>query len=62
MTFTHAYVSMSMCLPCRTELYTGLYPMRSGACWNHSAARPGTVSNGTRDTFPAVSGIVSPTR
>lgn len=44
MTFTHAYVSMSMCLPCRTELYTGLYPMRSGACWNHSAARPGTKS------------------
>jgi len=44
MTFTHAYVSMSMCLPCRTEMYTGLYPMRSGACWNHSAARPGTKS------------------
>ena len=33
-----------MCLPCRTELYTGLYPMRSGACWNHSAARPGVRS------------------
>ena len=44
MIFTHAYVSMSMCLPCRTEMYTGLYPMRSGACWNHSAARPGTKS------------------
>jgi uncharacterized sulfatase len=44
MTFAHAYVSMSMCLPCRTEMYTGLYPMRSGACWNHSAARPGTRS------------------
>jgi uncharacterized sulfatase len=44
MTFAHAYVSMSMCLPCRTEMYTGLYPVRSGACWNHSAARPGTKS------------------
>ena len=44
MMFTHAYVSMSMCLPCRTEMYTGLYPMRSGACWNHSAARAGTKS------------------
>ena len=44
MTFTHAYLTMSMCLPCRTEMYTGLYPMRSGACWNHSAARPGTRS------------------
>ena len=44
MQFTHAYVSMSMCLPCRTEMYTGLYPHRSGASWNHSAARPGTKS------------------
>ncbi len=42
--FDRAYVAMSMCLPCRTELHTGLYPMRSGACWNHSAARPGTRS------------------
>jgi uncharacterized sulfatase len=25
-------------------MYTGLYPMRSGACWNHSAARPGIRS------------------
>ena len=44
MMFTHAYVSISMCQPCRTEMYTGLYPMRNGACWNHSAARPGTKS------------------
>ena len=44
MMFTHAYVSMSMCLPCRTEMFTGLYPMRSGACFNHSAARAGTKS------------------
>ncbi|MHB8898914.1 MAG: sulfatase family protein [Thermoguttaceae bacterium] len=42
--FDRAYVTMSMCLPCRTELHTGLFPMRSGACWNHSAARPGTRS------------------
>jgi len=44
MMFTHAYLTMSMCQPCRTEMYTGLYPMRNGACWNHSAARPGTKS------------------
>jgi len=44
MLFTHAYVSMSMCQPCRTEMYTGRYPMRNGACWNHSAAHPGTKS------------------
>lgn len=42
--FDQAYLSISMCLPCRTELNTGLYPVRSGACWNHSAARPGTKS------------------
>ena len=44
MLFSHAYVCMSMCLPCRTEMYSGLYPMRSGACWNHSAAKPSTKS------------------
>ena len=44
LTFNHAYLSIAMCNPCRTELYTGLYPARSGACWNHSTARPGTKS------------------
>ena len=43
-TFNRAYLSMSMCNPCRTELYTGLYPYRSGSAWNHSSARPGTRS------------------
>lgn len=42
--FSHAYLTMPMCVPCRTELYTGLYPMRNGCCWNHSPARPGTKS------------------
>ncbi len=42
--FRRAYVGMAMCTPCRTELYTGLYPVRSGVCWNHGAARPGTRS------------------
>ena len=42
--FRRAYVGTSMCTPCRTELYTGLYPGRSGVCWNHAAARPGTRS------------------
>jgi uncharacterized sulfatase len=44
MTFSKAYVSMAMCVPCRTELYTGLYPLRSGCCWNHSPARAGIQS------------------
>jgi uncharacterized sulfatase len=42
--FSSAYLALSMCMPCRTELYTGLYPVRNGCCWNHSAARPGTRS------------------
>lgn len=44
LTFNRAYLSMAMCNPCRTELYTGLYPFRNGSSWNHSAARPGTRS------------------
>lgn len=30
---------MSMCIPCRAELYTGMYPVRNGVCWNHTPAR-----------------------
>ena len=44
LTFNRAYLAMAMCNPCRTELYTGLYPFRNGSTWNHSAARPGTRS------------------
>ncbi|MBN1457294.1 MAG: sulfatase [Sedimentisphaerales bacterium] len=43
-TFNRAYVSMSMCQPCRTELYTGLYPMRTQTCWNHCSTLPETKS------------------
>jgi len=42
--FNYAYLAMSMCVPCRQELYSGLYPMRSGATWNHSQSKPGTRS------------------
>ena len=44
MTFNRAFVSMSMCAPCRAELYTGLYPVRNGVCWNYVPARTGTRS------------------
>ena len=44
LTFDRAYLSIAMCNPCRTELYTGLYPFRNGSSWNHSAARNGTLS------------------
>jgi uncharacterized sulfatase len=43
-TFNKAYLAMSICQPCRTELYTGLYPMRSGTCWNHCSTLPETKS------------------
>ena len=44
MTFNKAYVTMSMCVPCRAELYTGMQPARNGVCWNHSIARTGLKS------------------
>jgi N-sulfoglucosamine sulfohydrolase len=42
--FDHAYVGMAMCSPSRSELYTGLYPLRNGCAWNHGVCRPGTKS------------------
>ena len=42
--FTRAYATTSMCVPFRHELYTGLFPMRNGSVWNHSATRPGIKS------------------
>lgn len=40
LTFNRAYLSSSMCQPCRAELYSGLYPMGNGCAWNHSGCRP----------------------
>lgn len=39
MVFNKAFLSMAMCAPCRAELFTGLYPMSNGVCWNHTPAR-----------------------
>ena len=44
LTFNKAYVSMSMSVPCRASLYTGLYPVKNGVCWNHTPARNNTRS------------------
>ncbi|MHC5055783.1 MAG: sulfatase family protein [Planctomycetota bacterium] len=44
LTFDRAYLAEAMCQPCRSELYTGLYPMRNGCAWNHSASRPSVTS------------------
>ena len=35
---------MSMCVPCRSELYTGMQPVTNGVCWNHAIARNGLKS------------------
>jgi len=40
LTFERAYLSMSMCQPSRAALYSGLFPMRNGCAWNHSASHP----------------------
>ena len=42
--FNKAYVTMAMCTPSRSELYTGLQPVANGASWNHAQTRPGTKS------------------
>jgi len=38
--FTHCYQAASMCSPTRHCLYTGLYPVKSGAYPNHTMAYP----------------------
>jgi len=42
--FNRAYLCMSICQPCRSELYTGQFPLRNGCAWNHAASRPTTRS------------------
>ena len=44
MRFKLAYTSTAMCAPTRQQMYTGLYPVRSGAYPNHSKVKPGTKS------------------
>lgn len=44
LTFNRAYLSEAMCQPCRSELYTGQFPMRNGCAWNHSGSRPDVKS------------------
>jgi N-sulfoglucosamine sulfohydrolase len=42
--FDRAYLSMAMCAPCRSEMYTGRLPLRNGCAWNQGTSRPGTRS------------------
>ena len=48
MRLTHAFTGTAMCAPSRQQLYTGLYPVRSGAFPNH-----GQVTEGTRSLVHA---------
>ena len=38
LTFNRAFLAEAMCQPCRSELYTGQYPLRNGCAWNHSGS------------------------
>lgn len=39
LTFDRAFLCEAMCVPCRAELYSGIFPLRNGAAWNHAPAR-----------------------
>jgi len=44
MRFTHCFQAAPMCSPTRHNIYTGLYPVKSGAYPNHTFAKDGTRS------------------
>lgn len=44
MIFENAFTTTAMCAPTRTQLYTGLFPMKSGAYPNHSGVKEGVTS------------------
>ena len=44
MRFNLAYTSTAMCAPTRQQMYTGLYPVKSGVYPNHSKVKLGTKS------------------
>lgn len=44
MRFTKCFQAAPMCSPTRHNIYTGLYPVKSGAYPNHTFAEPGTQS------------------
>ncbi len=44
MRFTRCFQAAPMCSPTRHNIYTGLYPVKSGAYPNHTFVKPGTRS------------------
>ena len=46
MQFSRCFQAASMCSPTRHNIYTGIYPVKSGAWPNHTRVYPGTKSIG----------------
>lgn len=44
MQFTRCFQATAMCSPTRSSLYTGIYPVKSGAYPNHTFVKDGTLS------------------
>ena len=44
MTFSRCFQAAPMCSPTRHNIYTGIYPVKSGAWPNHTCVYPGTKS------------------
>ncbi len=44
MTFTQAFTAQAICAPSRSQLFTGLYPLRNGCFANHTASRKGLIT------------------
>lgn len=44
MQFTRCFQAASMCSPTRSSLYTGIYPVKTGAYPNHTFVKEGTLS------------------
>ena len=42
--FDRAFTATAMCAPTRQQLYTGIFPVKSGAFPNHSKVKVGTKS------------------
>ena len=40
LTFNRAFLAEAMCQPCRSELYSGQYPLRNGCAWTIPAVCP----------------------
>ena len=45
MKFNRCFQTAPMCSPTRHNIYTGLYPVKSGAYPNHTFAKPGTKTD-----------------